>query len=335
MAAVAVVVVGTVVAVKMAGNGAPQPANGHTHTRPDTPTTTKRTLTTADLEEIQASLDAVATYISTDRLGEAGEIMDALVAKYPNQPEVLHQQVEVDLLRHNIREAYEAAKKLTVLTPKDAEAHFNAGIIADDLDELDAAISHFRAASGVDTSNPKHPLYTAQIFIKKHDYRNAQIYLLQAVHLDESQHIAWGTLAEVELLQNQVELAAQHIAEARRLGPEVFKWRLVEARILRRQNKPEDALLKLNALDASLRLHKETVKEASLCWSLLGEPMKAAELHIQRLEREPDAWDAALAAADFLYKADAIDEARRYYGIAKRINPDAPEVVAMQSRFEG
>lgn len=330
MAAIAVVVIGTVVAMKLTGNGSPPHANGHS--RPSTENT-RRTLTSKDLEQIQAGLDAVAVYISTDRLGEAGEIIDALAEEYPQQPEVMHQLVEVKLLRHHTREAYEAAKKLTSLTPNDAEAHFNAGMIADDLDELDAAISHFRAASSVDTGNPKHPLYTAQIYIKKHDYRNAQIYLLQAVHLDESQHIAWGTLAEVELLQNQVELASQHIAKARQLGPDVFKWRLVEARILRRQNKPEDALLKLNALDETLRLHKETVKESALCWALMGQPDKAAELHILRLEREPDAWDAAIAAADYLLKAEQPDEARDYFGIAKRINPDAPQVISMQSRF--
>ncbi len=292
------------------------------------------TTTQADYQEIDDAIAAINDYINTDRLPQAIKIAEALYDKYPAELRVLSVFYELRMFEERFEDAYILLQQLLAIENDNPEYHFNAGILASMLQNYQAAAMHFQDASNRDISDPKFPLYHAQILIKLHEYTEARIKLLAVIKLDGEIHQAYGTLAEIALIENALDMADQHIKRAQTLAPTFLKWKLVEAKIIRRRGKPEDALIRLNALQPPYRHAQEVVDEVAQCWAMSGSPTRAAREHIDHINRNPENWQSAAAAGRFLLLADNTAEATDWYDYAHRIKPDAEEVRRLGSMLE-
>lgn len=157
-----------------------------------------------------------------------------------------------------------------------AAMHIQAGTLANREGLLDKAIEHYQAAMRLEPTQARHPLFLAMIQIKQGQDDAAIASLAKAVRLDDTLGEAWGTLAELELRRNNIAMAAQHIAKARAAQPEFIKWRVVHARILRRQADPAAALALLENLPEADRTTTLVGRDLAESLSMLGQHAKAS-----------------------------------------------------------
>lgn len=289
---------------------------------------------TADLESISKAIAAIDSYVQTDRLGEADRIVAALARQYPDDTDVLRKLAEVRLHQERHEDAYPTMMRLTELLPDDAQIWFSAGVVANMIGKLADSAKNLQQAVRIEPTNPQYPLTLAMIQLKLRDYDQAKIYLLATINLDPSIHQAQGTMGEIYLIENKLQLAEQYLVRARELAPRYLKWRVAQAKVLRRRNQAQQALTLLNALEPPERHAQQVVDEIAMCWAMLGAPRKAAQEHIDHLNRDDTAWHSAVAAALHLITAGDRQAARRWLGFAQRLEPDAPEVKRLAEQLE-
>ncbi|MFW5653073.1 MAG: tetratricopeptide repeat protein, partial [Planctomycetota bacterium] len=273
-----------------------------------------------------AALKAVDQYLATEQLGQAEVIIKALIERDPDDLEVLDRMTEVLLSEERHEEALRVLERIVELDPENAPARFRAGLVANMENEVERSIEHFRQASLIDRGNPQYPLYLAQMYIKQHELGEAKTRLLQAIALDPMLDKAWGTLTQIALMENNPEMAQQYVDRARQLKPGFLLWKIEEAKIKRRLNEPQTALELLQALPLSERQHPLVVEQVALCWAMMNEPEKAAEVHVELLNRDPSQWTSAVAASRYFLVAGDEQQATRWLHFAQRTAPDEPEV---------
>ena len=116
---------------------------------------------------------------------------------------------------------------------------------------------------------------------------------------------------------------------ARTLDPEAVVYRLLEARITRRENNPEQALQMLLAMGHDVLLSEASLlEEAALCYGLLQRPADAAELYAQAVERLPDSAILIYETALWYDRAGIDDVALVYAQRAARIGHDEAQFLA-------
>lgn len=292
--------------------------------------------TTISHQKIDESLDAAASYVNADRLGEAERILEELIKSVPKNPAVLRQLYELRLFQRRYEDAYATIRALLEIDSDDPEQYFNAGTIAFKIGKLMQAAAHYQQATTMDVTNPKYPLYLAQTQVKLHEYSEAKINLLKVINLNGSVHEAFGTLAEIALIENKLDIAEQDIERARTVAPNFLRWRIIEAKIIRRKGKPEEALQRLNAItDPKVRLLSEVVDEKAACWAMLGEPEKAAREYVDQVNAFPDAWLAAVHASEYYMIAGNEQKGKVWYLYAKGKAPEgANEIADLAKRFK-
>jgi tetratricopeptide (TPR) repeat protein len=165
---------------------------------------------------------------------------------------------------------------------------------------LDRAIEHYGRAKQLEPKNPIHPLYLGMVQIKAGKDREAMTSLVTATVLNPDLAAAWGSMGELELRNNQLDLALQHIEKARKLEPDSVKWRIAEAKIHKRQNEPAKALDLLVNLPEKQRYSADAIPVVADALAMLKQPDKRT--------------DYAKAAADFARKSGdqkALEQAER------------------------
>jgi tetratricopeptide (TPR) repeat protein len=207
-----------------------------------------------------------------------------------------------------------------------AAMHIQAGTIANREGLLEQAIEHYQAAMRLEPTQARHPLFLAMIQIKQGQDDAAIASLAKAVRLDENLGEAWGTLAELELRRNNVSMAAQHIAKARAAQPEFVKWRVVHARIFRRQGDPAAAVALLENLPEAERTTMLVGRDLAESLSMLGQHAKASAA-LERVAAAPATppdqraillLDAALAAQ----RAGDLDRAKHLAAKSAQLGHD-------------
>jgi len=299
-----------------AGGNGPQTANGERVEGPSP----------EEMLQVRDALQSASTYVNQEKYGETEIILESLYDKYPNVPQVLVQYYELRLFQERTEEAYEIICELLELNGGDAEQNFNAGIMANMIGRLDQSIEHLETACRIDQTNPKFSLNLAQLYLKNHQTDQAKAKLVQTTVLDDSLAVAWGTLAQIALDENKLDMALQHIDTTRTLEPNRLLWRVTEAKIHRRRNNPDEALLLLNAVRDQDRYDQSVADEIATCWALKGEPKQAAQEHIDHLNHDPNAWQSALAAAQYFHIAGDLDSARLWATHAQRLEPENEEI---------
>ena len=193
-----------------------------------------------------------------------------------------------------------------------AQLHFEAGTCANMAGRLDRAEEHYSMAQTADRREPKYPLYLAMVQLKrggKESEAAAVASLLRATPLNPDLGEAWGTLAEIELRNDQLGLAAQHLEKARTLQPEVVRWRLAEARLLNRRGEASQALALLAALPVNQRREPAVLGVMAESHGLLKQPAEAARMYVEAFEASAPA-NAELAYQAALWSERAGDGAQ-------------------------
>jgi len=248
---------------------------------------------------------------------------------HPNDQSLAIGLAEFLVADRQLEDAYASYARALAIGPPDAVLEFAAGTVANMLGRSTQAIEHYSAAQSADKSDPRYPLYLAQIQAKENLVTEAKANLLIAAKLDPDNAVVWGTLADLSLRANQASLALQHVRKARALQPEATVWRVIEARALKRENKPEEALGVLIGLSPNQRLEPGVLQTMAECYGLIGDNEAAAGLYAAATQAEPMDGALTLEHALWVERAGRPDDALK---IAERaallLAKGAPEVVA-------
>ncbi|CAG1008282.1 hypothetical protein PHYC_03544 [Phycisphaerales bacterium] len=277
------------------------PANPGTPNAPSSASVS--TLRPADTATIDAILNAANEYLKTEQPQKADAILAAATLQHPDEQRlyILHAEALASMRR--LDAAYDAYVKALAIGPRDGESEFAAGTLASMTGKLDRAAEHYQAAQTALKADPRPPLYLAQIQIKLHQIDEAKASLAIAGKLDPESAIVWGTLAQIALDENRLNLARQHAAKARELEPRVTMWRVLEARALRRLNQPEEALAILTPLDDIEKRDKMVLGLIGECFGLLNRPADAAALYAKAADFDPSDGPLALDTALWFERA--------------------------------
>ncbi len=288
---------------------------------------------TARTAPVPGAMDQVLNAISTlKRDGEfakARTILAEAIAQHPEEQRLYVEQAEVLVALQQTKEAYAAYEQAIASGEPTHAIQLAAGTVASMLGNTPRAREHFEAAQQLDKTDWKAPLFLAQMQIKQGDSLEASKNLLLAVKLKPDSAAAWGSLADLELRENKISLAAQHVAKARELEPDSTLWRVLDARILKRDNKPSEALEVLMGLDAAQRLEPGVLQTMGECLGLLSRPADAAVLYSDASDAQPSRGDLALAAAQWWERASQPANGVKYAQRAAEVGEEhAAELVA-------
>ncbi len=267
--------------------------------------------------DVQTSLTAVRQYLRDGEAGKAELILREALDSAPRNQDARILLAEALLGQDKAGDAYEQYVEAIAIGPDHAELEFAAAAVANTAGLPDRAEEHYWKAQSLDPSNPKHPLYLAQIQRKLGRVDEAKASLLRATTLDPGLAIGWGVLADIALEENKLSLARQHIAKAREAEPGTARWRLIEARILRRDNNPEGAVRLLRSLpEEELLFDPALLTELATCYAMLARPDDAAGLYMMASARRPEDADLAYDAAVWLDRAGRARDAQVFAAAA-------------------
>lgn len=255
----------------------------------------------ASPQTIQQILDAARVHLDQDRAGAAESLLAAAIEHTPDHQSLHLLLGECLLQQDRLEEAYDHYTRGIFIGPDHPEYRFVAGTIASKLSRLEDAEAHYKLAQSMDRSNPKFPLYLAQVQRKMGKVDDARASLVIATRLDEHLSIAWATLAAIALDENRLDVATQYIARARADEPDRPDFRVIEAKILRRKNAPQQAADLLLEIPEPDRLVDEGVLlELSLCFGMLDRTSDAASMYAAAVGVNPDNAEIAYQAALWL-----------------------------------
>lgn len=237
-----------------------------------------------DGEEAQRDIEEIVRRAEEHLLEQQPEraeriLRDALV-RYPESPDLRIQLGEALLTLGRSEEAYMQYSEALSKTPENPRLQFATGTLASLAGKTDLAARHYKAAQSLDPTNPQYPLYLAQMERKLGQNDEARASLVRAAKLEPDLAIAWGTLADLSLAENNLEMAAHYLEKAAELEPGNPNWRLLQARLLRRQGQPEQVALLLSALASEARKPDPMIlREQALAFGMLGRKHDAAALY--------------------------------------------------------
>lgn len=315
------IVLGTVFVVRQAMQGGPEEA-GATTSAPSA----------LAVEEV---LRSSRVFLSQGEYGKAAALLRPAVDAAQTDQDLRLSYAEALLGQKDAEGAHEQFVAAIAIGPDAPEIRFDAATVANAAGLLEDAEEHYWQAQSLDPSDARYPLYLAQVQRKLQKTNEAKKNLLLAARLDPALDIAWGVLADLALEENKLSIARGHIAKAREINPSSVAWRIVEARIERRDNQPERALALLMGLSPAERAQQPmALREMALALGLLERPKDAAELYADAsaMASGEALGEILCEAARWYERAGLIDEAIVYASRAARAG-DA-EAGALLDRLE-
>ncbi|MGD9690329.1 MAG: tetratricopeptide repeat protein [Phycisphaerales bacterium] len=238
-------------------------------------------------------------------------LLEELIAERPEEAELRLLMTQVECGLRDFAGAYKHIEAAIAIGPASPELHFDAGTIANSAGLTDRALEHYSMAQQAAPKEPRYPLYLAMIQVKLGQDGPAMASLVRAVNLAPDLAEAWGTMGELELKGNSLGLALDHLRKAKALQPLVARWRIGEARVLKRQGAVEEAAGLLAALDDADRWRLDVLETLGECFGLLGKPGEAAAQYARAAEgRAGSADEGSLHARAAEWFARAGDEDR-------------------------
>ena len=260
-------------------------------------------------------LNAALVLKRDGEFAKAEVILKQAIVERPEEQRLYVEYAEVLGAQNRAEEAFALYEKALAIGPREAALEFAAGTTASMVGKLERAEEHYTAAQTMDQTDYRAPLFLAQIQLKlgspeKTD--EAKKNLLIAAGLKPDLATPWGTLAEIALRENKPGIALQHISKARELEPRVTLWRVVQARALKRENKPEEALQILIGLDGAERREPGVMQTMAECYGMLDRPKDAAALYTAASDSNISNGTWAMEAALWLEKAGEKERAVVY-----------------------
>lgn len=283
----------------------------------------------ADPESAQELITSARAMINTGRTSAALALLESGTARYPQDQALLATFGEALMHEERMQEALVAYQQAIFLGPDRAEYRDIAGTLAFTLGDYELADAQYARAQALDPSNPRYPLYRAQVQRRLGQDAAARASLVLVTRLDPTVSEAWASLAGIALDAGRPTVAQQHIEKARELEPGNLAYLVTESIVHRRQNDPERAATLLLSLDEVVRANDDAVlRELGLAFGLMGQPGRAVEEYRKAVARFPNDAGLRLALAEWHERVGdavaALREARRAQQLG---NPDAGVVV--------
>ena len=278
-------------------------------------------------------LNAVVSLKRDSEYQKADTILAAAIKEYPEEASLFVEHGEVLLALQRLEESVAAFERAAALAPSDHGVRMAAGTVSSMAGRLTQAEAHYVAAQSADKADWRAPLPgPGSVEDRRARRPNRPKNLLLAGRLNPENATVWGTLAEGSLRENKGGLALQHIERARLLEPDRVLWRLIEARVLKREGKVDEALVLLSALDEASQREPGVMQTMAECYGLRRQPMEAAMLFARASDSDPAHAEWAMQAALWLERADQHAGALRYAQRAQRAgDPAAGALVARLS----
>jgi predicted Zn-dependent protease len=258
------------------------------------------------------SIDAAHVYLRKGDPGKAEAILRQAVEEHPEEQDLRVVYGETLMALKKYPEAYDQYVKALAIGPREAGTEFTAGTLANQTGHPDLALEHYSAAQRADPKSAQYPLYLGQIQLKLGEIEAGKVSLLRATYLDPESAVAWGTLADVAIRENKIDIALQHVARARQLQPEVSAWRVIEAKALKRQGNAEGALVLLQGLNPSERRDPNILRLIGESYGLLQRPAGAAAAYAEASDDSIGDAELAYEAAVWFQKAGDVGRALSY-----------------------
>jgi len=267
----------------------------------------------SDRMDAEAAISAARAYIDSDQAGAAETILRKAVERLPANQQMHFLLGEALLSQARPEEAYAYYDQGILIGPDHPEYRHAAATIAATIGRYDDAELHYRAAQRLEPANPKFPLYLAQVQRKRGDADGARASLMMATKIDPDLAIAWGTLAAIAMDEGRLEMAEHYLERALSLEPDRSEWRVMRARILRRQNQPQEGATVLLALPEPVRASdKGVIQELATCYGMLSRPKDAADLYTAAVAKFPEDPELPYQAALWLDRAGERERAMTF-----------------------
>ena len=266
----------------------------------------------AATESIEEILGAVQVYVRNEQNAQALTVLEHAVAQYGDDQELRFALGDLYMLEKRYTDAYGQYVAGIGIGPSTAKAEFTAGTLANMLDQLEQAEIHYSASMRMDQTNPDTPIYLAAVQMKMNQLTNAKINLALAGKLSPDRAKIYVMRSEIAMRENKLNIALDQIRRARMLDPDSLAWVLQEARVLKRDRQPEEAISLLVALPEDQLEVIETAKILAECYGMLGRPGDAASRLIDVAQKHPDDAGLAFEVALWLERARERDEAIKW-----------------------
>jgi tetratricopeptide (TPR) repeat protein len=324
-----------IVVLVLIGVFALQSGEGPT-TAPPPGATSPQQWTPAQQQFVRSEYEAAAQFMDKGKFDEARRILEAVIDRFPNDPEGLNLLAKTQVGQEQIDAAYQTLLDSLKLNPDQPEMHFVAGVLASKRGEHTIATGHFVEAFERDRKNPKYTLYLANAYLKIEDPDSAQLYALKTLQLDPSLTQAYVMLSNIAADKGQVQRAIEQVDKALNVvGPEHEDYPVYliqKLKLLRRAGAAgrEEALNVLASLPAELQTEQRIVDEWAMTYLSLDQPAEAAKLWERRFEAYPLDAVAAAEAGLAWYRAGELEKARGYLRKAQMLKPHINEVRALE-----
>lgn len=216
------------------------------------------------------------------------------------------------------------------LGPDSPALHFEAAQAATAAGLDREALRHLTHAAAGDAFNAEYALHLGLAQRRAGQHGAARASFLRVVHLDARCGPAWGALAELALAENNLPMALQYGARARAIEPDTLRWRLIEARALKRSGEPARALALLEDLSHGEMLEPTVARLRAECLGMLGQQAEAGMVLADAADLHRDATmlvEAALAFERAGARARALELACRAQALG------APGAAALAARL--
>jgi len=290
-----------------------------------------------ELEDLQQrAMQVMGAKQNVDLIPQARE----LVERYPRFAPAHLLLGQIYLHQGDMAQGYQSLDMSLRYDSQQPEVQQLAGSIAQSLGRHETASTHYANAVGLDPSNSKLRVFLAQSYINQNRFDEARMALLQALQINSNMHEAYFALSSLDARQGKLEQAIMQASRAiDLLTPEdkdstresYVRW---QAKLLQRDNRPDDALQALEKLSPSQRRSPGVLEDMAISWQMIGKPANGAQLYEEALSYQPDAWPLALGAARWYLKAGDKPNARRMADAIRRINPTAPALEELNQQLK-
>jgi tetratricopeptide (TPR) repeat protein len=106
------------------------------------------------------------------------------------------------------------------IDPKNVDAEYYQGVLAERIDRRDEALAHYQAACELDATNPQYAIAAAEMMIEAGDIAKAETFLLGRANTFDHNAGIRQTLGHIELMKNDPAQAAAMFNEAHLLAPD-------------------------------------------------------------------------------------------------------------------
>lgn len=271
-------------------------------------------------------------------IGSLADAVQQVVGQYPKHAPTRTLLGQVLLYGGQSEKAYQQLAISLRLDGQQPEVHLLCGTIAYRLGRIGQATDHYAKAVDLDPSNPRYRLHLAQAYNQAQQRDRAKEVLVEALRIDSSLHEAQAALADIYAEQGHFELALTQIQKAIEQTPVSQKSRWAQyhrrkAALLRQDNNPQEALLTLQSLHAE-HIDPELLSELATCWSMMGQPDRAATLYEDAIAADPTEPSLVVGATHWRIKAGDHDLARQHLDRLRQLNGRTAMVAQLEGQLD-